>query len=393
MTGWQVPLTDVRLPLAATRAAGDTLAAGWLSMGPEVQAFEEAFAEFAGVGHAVACSSGSAALQLALTAADVRPGDEVVMPALTFVACANLVRLMGAVPVLADVAGEDDLTLDPERTAALFSERTRALIVMHYGGHPVAAELVSAARDAGVALIEDAAHAPGASRASLGPCGSWGMAGCFSFFANKNLPLGEGGMLTTNDPDVAALGRSLRSHGMTTTTWDRAGGAQAVYDVERPGWNLRMDEPRAAMGRAVLDILDFWNGRRASAVELYLERLSAIPAVTVPFASGRGDADPAHHLMTVLLAPGSDRDAVAAALARQGIQTSVHYRPIHTFKAYADLKANIERTDAIWPRLLTLPLFPHITTGQVDAVCEALSCALAGAPRTDPGAVAVPEPS
>src|SRR4029079_6451003 len=165
--------------------------------------------------------------------------------------------------------------------------RTRALIVMHYGGNPVATELIKAAREAGVTIIEDAAHTPGASRPELGSCGGWGLAGCFSFFANKNLPLGEGGMLTTRDAEVAALARSLRSHGMTTATWDRAGAAHSDYDVERPGWNMRLDEPRAAMSRAVLDVLDFWNGRRATAAALYRERLADLP-VSVPFTGDRG---------------------------------------------------------------------------------------------------------
>jgi dTDP-4-amino-4,6-dideoxygalactose transaminase len=389
---WQVPLVDVRLPLAATGAASDILARGWLSMGPEVQAFEEAFAVFAGVEHAVACSSGTAALQLALAGARIQPGDEVVMPSLTFVACANIVRLMGAQPVLADITSEDDLTLDPERAAAAMTPRTRALIVMHYGGNPSATELVDLARERGIALIEDAAHAPGAGRTQVGPCGGWGLAGCFSFFANKNLPLGEGGMLTTHDPEVAALARSLRSHGMTTTTWDRAGAAHSDYDVERAGWNMRLDEPRAAMGRAVLDILEFWNGRRATAAALYRERLAGLP-VAIPFTGDRRGGDSAHHLMTVLLPAGTDRDAVTHELAARGVQTSVHYRPIHRFSAYEHLGGRLERTDAVWPRLLTLPLFPHITRAQVEHVCDALSDALAQDPRTDRGAVAVPGPS
>jgi dTDP-4-amino-4,6-dideoxygalactose transaminase len=392
MNRWQVPLADVRLPLAATGAASETLARGWLSMGAEVQAFEEAFACFVGVEHAVACSSGSAALQLALAAACVEPGDEVVMPALTFVACANLVRLMGAEPVLADIAGDDDLTLDPERAAAAFTPRTRALVVMHYGGNPVAAELIRAARDAGVAVIEDAAHAPGAARPELGSCGGWGLAGCFSFFANKNLPLGEGGMLTTRDPEVAALARSLRSHGMTTTTWDRAASPHSDYDVKLAGWNLRLDEPRAAMGRAILDILDFWNDRRAAATALYRERLADVP-VSIPFGGDRRGAGSAHHLMTILLPPGTDRAQVAGALAAHGVQTSVHYRPIHRFSAYAQLGGQLDRTDAVFPRLLSLPLFPHITQAQIELVCHALSDALARAPRRDRGAVAVPGPS
>ena len=372
---WRVPLADVRLPEEAVSAAQDVLRGGWLSSGPHVERFEVAFAEWLGVPHAVACASGTAALQLAFAAADIGAGHEVVMPSLSFVAAANVARLAGATPVFADVKGEEDLTLDPESVQRALSPRTRALVAMHYGGHPCDPALVELAREYNLTLIEDAAHAPGAS-GPLGRCGTWGAAGCFSFFANKNLPLGEGGMLVTARDEVAERARQLRSHGMTSGTWDRQAGGPASYDVTSPGFNLRLDEMRAAIGVVLLTTLDAENERRAGAVARYRRRLEGSDRLAMPFGDRPGDERSAHHLAVVVLAPGADRDAVARELEMQGIQTSVHYRPIHQLTAHRGARAHAERTEALAPRLLTLPLFPDIEESQIDYVCDALTGAL-----------------
>ena len=300
---WRVPLSDVRLPREAVDAASEVLRSGWLSSGPRVERFEADLARYVGTPHAVACSSGTAALQLAVTALGIGAGDEVVMPSLTFVAAANAVRLVGARPVFADVKGEDDLTLDPDAAKAAIGPRTRAILPVHYGGWPCDPALRELADSHRLALVEDAAHALGAE-AWPGRCGSWGDAGCFSFFANKNLPLGEGGMLATNDPAVAETARRLRSHGMTSGTWERQAAAPMAYDVTMPGFNARLDEVRAAMGSALLPLLDEMNAARARAAERYRARLAGIPDLGVPF-SGRGPQETsAHHLFVVLLSPG-----------------------------------------------------------------------------------------
>jgi dTDP-4-amino-4,6-dideoxygalactose transaminase len=373
-----VPLSDVRLPREAVDAASEVLRSGWLSSGPRVERFEADLARYVGTPHAVACSSGTAALQLAVTALGIGAGDEVVMPSLTFVAAANAVRLVGARPVFADVKGEDDLTLDPDAAEAAIGPRTRAILPVHYGGWPCDPALRELADSHRLALVEDAAHALGAE-AGPGRCGSWGDAGCFSFFANKNLPLGEGGMLATNEPAVAETARRLRSHGMTSGTWERQAAAPMAYDVTMPGFNARLDEVRAAMGSALLPLLDEMNAARAGAAERYRARLAEIPDLGVPF-SGRGPQETsAHHLFVVLLSPGVARDEVVAHLTRRGLQTSVHYRPVHQLSAYAGGPARLDRTEAVAQRLLTLPLFPQISPEQVDLVCDALAEALASA--------------
>lgn len=373
--GWRVPLSDVRLPPAAIEAAGEVLASGWLSSGPRVRAFEEAMADHVGSSHAVACSSGTAALELAYAVLGLGPGDEIAMPSLSFVAGANAARLRGAEPVFCDVVGEGDLTIDPESLQRVVKPRTRAVVLMHYGGHPCLPEALATARGLGLAVIEDAAHALGADGAP-GRCGSWGDLGCFSFFANKNLPLGEGGMLTTDDPDLAERALRLRSHGMTSATWERHTGAATSYDVPVPGHNFRFDEARAAMGGVMLPLLEGDNERRGALVEHYRRRLADGGGPAMPFGGRPAGERSAHHLAVAVLDAGTDRDEVAARLREAGIQTSVHYPPTHSFAAHADARSDVERTEALADRLLTMPLYPHLEPAQVDLVARELGAAL-----------------
>ncbi|MEA2347940.1 MAG: hypothetical protein QOG62_1727 [Thermoleophilaceae bacterium] len=374
-TGPRVPLADVRLPAEAIAAATRVLESGWLSSGPEVEQFERDLAEYVGSPHAVACNSCTAAIQLALAAAEIGPGDEVVMPSLSFVAGANVVVELGAEPVFCDVIGPDDLTLDPASLERCLTERTRAVIPMHYGGHPCAPEVVEIAYAAGAIVVEDAAHAIGAT-AEPGHCGTWADAGCYSFFANKNLPLGEGGMLVTADADLAARARSLRSHGMTTATWQRHQGHASSYDVTVPGYNQRLDELRAAMGSVLLSGLDDSNAARGRAVAHYLELLSGVSGVSVPFGGRPATERPANHIQVVVLDEGVDRDVVRDHLTEAGIQTSFHYPPTHTFTAHKGARADVEVTEALAPRLLTLPLYPHLEDAQVEYVVGSLASAL-----------------
>jgi len=380
---WRVPLSDVRLPERAIAAAGEVLASGWLSSGPRVSAFESDVAAYVGTRHAVACSSGTAALELAYAALDIGAGDEVVMPSLTFVAGANAACLRGARPVFADVIGADDLTVDPDSLARCIGPRTKAVVLMHYGGYPCRPEAVAAARERGVAVIEDAAHALGAAGAP-GSCGTWGDVACFSFFANKNLPLGEGGVLTTDDAEIAETALRLRSHGMTSVTWERHTGQASAYDVPRPGFNMRLGEVAAAMGSAMLPELDRWNQHRGELTARYRSLLADVEGATMPFAARPAEERPAFHIAPLVLGEGVDRAHVAQALRERRIQTSVHYPPTHSLSAHAGARSDVERTDALASRLLTLPLYPHLEPTQVDEVVDALSAGLGGDGRAEP---------
>jgi dTDP-4-amino-4,6-dideoxygalactose transaminase len=374
-----VPLSDLAVDEEILGAVNDAVASGWWSTGPRVAAFEEAFAGFLGAQHAVAVSSGTAALHLAVIACECGPGDEVILPSLNFAAAANVVRHAGATPVFCDVIGEADPNLDPRDVEAAVGPRTKAIVALHYGGFACDMDSVAAiAERHGLVVIEDAAHAPGAMYRGR-CCGTLGAAGCFSFFSNKNLPIGEGGMVVTDDAALADRVRLLRSHGMTAVSWDRHRGHASGYDVVATGFNYRLDEVRAAIGLVQLSRLESGNAARAHVVTRYRERLHEASGLTMPPADDARRAESAHHLATVVLPPGADRDEVRAALKARGIQTSVHYPPIHRFSAYRYLENRpLPRTDDLADRLLTLPLFPHLREDEVDDVADALLLALRG---------------
>jgi dTDP-4-amino-4,6-dideoxygalactose transaminase len=378
---WAVPLTDVALDeddLAAVMAA---YRSGWLSMGPRTQAFEEAFAAHAGVPHAVAVSSGTAALHLMCLAAGLGPGDEVIVPSLTFVATVNAVRYTGATPVFADVAGPLEPWLSAAACRALITPRTRAILHMPYGGHPgEVRELEALARRAGVMLLLDAAHAVGA-RLDEQPIARFGHAAAFSFFANKNMPVGEAGMVATADDEVAQRIRLLRSHGMTALSWDQARGHAFGYDVVALGFNYRIDEPRAALGTSRLARLDADNERRRALDARYRELLSGVDGVAgCALAPGPG-VHAAHHLFTIVLEHGLDRDGFRRRLAERGVQTSVHYPPAHRFSIYDAADADLPVTEDYARRTMTLPLYAHLTHEQQDLVVAGLAAVLERRPR------------
>jgi dTDP-4-amino-4,6-dideoxygalactose transaminase len=368
---WRVPLSDIRVDEELLAAARDVLASGWWSMGPRVEELEQAFATFAGVPHALAVSNGTAALHLALLATGCGPGDEVVLPSLNFVAAANTVTRVGATPVFCDVVGDTDLNLDVSDLARAMGSRTKAIIVLHYGGFACDLQSVMALADeAGVAVIEDAAHAPGGTWKGR-PLGTIGAVGCFSFFSNKNLPVGEGGMVVTSDDALAGRVRSLRSHGMTTLTWQRHRGHASTYDVLDAGFNYRIDEVRAALAIVQLGRLEHGNAARRVHAARYRSLLDGVESITMPFGGDEAQCASSHHLAVAVLAPGVDRDAARARMHEARIQTSVHYPPIHSFTLYRQ-ERSLPVTDDVAERIVTLPLFPHMTDDDVQLVVSRL---------------------
>ena len=375
---WRVPLADVLVGEDVVAAVEEVVRSGWWSMGPRVSEFEAEFAAYTGVEHALAVANGTAALHLALLAVDCGPGDEVVLPSLNFVAAANTVVHTGARPVFCDILGNGDLNLDPADLEAAIGPATKAIIALHYGGFACDMDAVLAsARERGIAVIEDAAHAPGSTFDGRA-CGAVGDIGCFSFFSNKNLPVGEGGMLVTDDAALAERLRLLRSHGMTALTWDRHRGHASGYDVVLHGFNYRLDEMHAAIARVQLSRLDAENAGRRSIAIRYRDRLHGTHGLELVFPDRAGSPDSAHHLAVALLPKATSRDAVRATLTGERIQTSVHYPPIHRFSGFEELGASrpLPATDAVAARILTLPLFGHMTDEQVDLVTSALVAAI-----------------
>ncbi len=377
MPEWKVPLGRLEFGEEEIEAVAAVYRSGWLSMGPRTEELERRFAEYTGARHAVAVTNGTAALHLICIAAGIGPGDEVIVPSLTFVATVNAVRYVGATPVFADVNGVARPWLAPAAVSGKISDQTAAIINMAYGGHPgETAALAELAADRGIVLLEDAAHGLGASVEGR-RLGTFGLAGAFSFFSNKNLPVGEGGMVVTDDDDFAERTRLLRSHAMTAVSWDRRRGRARGYDVLDLGFNYRIDEPRAALATSRLARLDRDNSLRAERAAAYREALDAIAGVE-PTAAAAGDSISAHHLFTVALERDLDRDAIRESLAGDGIETSLHYPPVHRLSAYSRTAegVNLPQTDEYASRAITLPLHPSLSEEEVGYVADRLAAAV-----------------
>ena len=359
-------------------ALDDVVRSGWITMGERVRSFEEAFAATHGKPDAVAVSSCTAALHLILAALDIGPGDEVLVPSLTFVATVNSVLYTGATPVFVDIDGLDCPFLSLEDATAKVTAKTKAVIVMHYAGYLVDRDAWrNFARQRKLLLIEDAAHAAGAENV-----GTIGDAAAFSFYGNKNMTTAEGGAVTARDPEVLGKVRSMRGHGMTTGTFQRLSSRTSTYDVTMLGFNYRMDELRAAIGMVQLKHLAQWNLIRKSLTAQYLELLRAqCPEVVLPFAKAKGSSarTSSHHIMPVVLPERVDRQGVADKLRDAGIQTTMHYPPAHLFTFYRKRhpSVNLPNTEQYARRELTLPLHPKMNSKHVQMVVGVLAEALA----------------
>jgi dTDP-4-amino-4,6-dideoxygalactose transaminase len=345
---------------------------GWITMGANVRAFELAFADRHGALDAVAVSSCTAALHLILEALGIGPGDEVLVPSLTFVASVNCVAYVGATPVFVDIESLSDPLISIDDAAAKCSPRTKAAILVHYAGNLADREAWrSFAASRRIYLIEDSAHAIG-----IEGVGSYGDAAAFSFYGNKNMTTAEGGMILARDPSLLDRIRQMRGHGMTSATFQRHSSGKPQYDVTMLGYNYRMDELRAAVGLVQLAHLAEWNARRRSLAVEYANALGChCPGVLAPTLGARATA---HHIMPVVLPPDADRDAIIAALRSAGIQTTIHYPPVHLLSYYRTRhpEVSLPLTEEYCLRELTLPMHPRMDASQVERVVVALADAL-----------------
>jgi dTDP-4-amino-4,6-dideoxygalactose transaminase len=374
-----IPLFDLRLEPEDIEAVADTLRSGWLTMGPRTAAFEEAFAQHLGCRHAVAVSSGTAALHLAYRAAGVDSGDEVIVPSFTFVATASAVLYCGARPVFADIVGIEEPSIDPVDVERRITSRTKAVTAVHFAGYPAAVDpLAALCRDRGLTLIEDAAHAPSADMNGR-KLGTFGRAGAFSFFSNKVLSVGEGGMVATDDDKLAERVRRLRSHGMTSGTWDRHRGHADSYDVVEIGFNYRLDEVHAALGLVRLPRLEREIARRRELTRTYRRRLGRVPDIILPYADeqvGRSSC----YVMPVMLADPDRRTHFRRILHDEhGVQTSVLYPAIHELSAYRKRSPDVSlpRTELASRSEVTIPLYPHMSADDQEQVIRGVEDALA----------------
>lgn len=373
---WRYALSDLDIGAEEEKAVVDVIRSRWLSMGPETRKLEEEFAGYMEVDQAMAVANCTCALHLALLAIGIRAGDEVIVPALSFAATANAVLYCGATPVFADITSVLSPVIDPIEIEKRITPKSKAIIVMHYAGYPCdMGSIIKIAKKHNLRVIEDAAHCAG-SRYQNKRLGTLGDIGCYSFFANKNLPAGEGGMLVTADPGLFEKLKLLRSHGMTSLSWERFKGHSFGYDIVELGYNYRMPELSAAIARAQLKKLPKHNEGRDRVFSRYVNRLGSVPSVSIPFE--RATPPGSRHLMTILLSPGIDRVALMNSLSSNGIQTSIHYAPIYSFSYYRENfpPASLEKTEDYSKRVVTLPFHPGLANTDVDAIVSEITAAL-----------------
>jgi perosamine synthetase len=357
-------------------AVAETLRSDWLTTGPKVEAFEEKFADFVGAEEAVAVNNGTAALHAAMHAIGIAPGDEVIVPTLTFAATANSVVFEGGTPVFADVDPET-LLLDPESVEERIMEDTKAVVGVDYVGQPCRYDALREISDAhDLVLLDDACHATGGTYKGK-PVGSLADLNTFSFHPVKNMTTGEGGIVTTNNSEWADQMRRFRNHGITSTHHERAEEGSWYYEVANPGRNYRLTDFQCALGISQLQKLPGWVEHRREIAHTYDEAFAPMEAVE-PVAQ-RDDSICAYHLYVIQLDLNQlrvDREQVFNALQAEGIGVNVHYIPVHYHPHYQE-NLGIEEglcptAEAAYERILTLPVFPRMTEGDVSDVIEAV---------------------
>lgn len=355
------------------------LRSDWLTTGPTVSAFEQSFAEFVGADHAIAVSNGTAALHLCVLAADIGPGDEVIVPSMTFAASANCARFAGATVVFADVR-PDTLTIDPAHAESLITPRTRAIVAVDYAGVPAdLAPLLTLAERHGLVLIEDACHAPGA-RYGGALVGSIAHLTAFSFHPVKHLTTAEGGMITSNDAGLAGRARRLRNHGIDTDFRQREHAGTWEYDMVELGYNYRLPDLNCALGLAQLTRLDEWVMRRRAIADRYAELFAGHAGVHLPVEPPESVAS--WHLYPVRVQgddPAESRSRAFTELRANGIGVNVHYRPVHLHTYYRDLGYSPGLTpvaEQAYHGLLSLPMWPGLSDTDQDRVVDLLLAAI-----------------
>ncbi|HEV8648647.1 MAG TPA: DegT/DnrJ/EryC1/StrS family aminotransferase [Actinomycetes bacterium] len=377
----RVPFARTEIGPDAVTAAARVLASGWVTAGPEVVDFERELAAYLGLraDQALAVSSCTAAIELALRGLALPPGSKVLTPTITFCGAVHAIVNAGLEPVLVDCDPET-LAPDAATTAAAAGERggADAMVVLHFAGYPSpVGELAAAAGLPLSRVVEDAAHAIG-TWVGERPVGTISAATCFSFYATKNLPIGEGGMVTTTDPDLADFVKRARLHGMSRDAWKRyLPGNGWRYAVETEGLKANMTDVQAAIGRAQLRRFDGWQARREELARRYEANLAGIGGIRPAPRPAAGRH--AWHLYVIQVEPefGMARDAFVERLAERGVDCSVHFIPLHHQpyfrKLLGDRAGRFPAADAAFERIVSLPFYPSLRDDQVDRVCEAIA--------------------
>ncbi len=369
---YKIPLFDLNFDSKEKEAVIKTLDSKWISIGPNCEKFEKLFSKKLNVKYSLSTTSCTASLHMALSVLDINPGDEVLVPSLTFAATVNVIKYIGAKPVFCDIVSHSDLTIDPNDIKKKITNKTKAIIVMHYAGFPCQMEsIASIAKDNNLFIIEDAAHAP-LSEYKGKKLGTFGDIGAFSFFSNKNISTGEGGMVITNNKKINDKLRLIRSHGMTTLSYERSKGHATKYDIQSLGYNYRMDDIRASIGIIQLNKLKKDLNKRIKIRNMYIKGLKNIPGLIIPFCNN--DNYVSNYIFPVVLdsSDGVYRDYIRNKLHQKGIQTSVHYPAVHRFSIYKNDYLDLPNTDYVSNNEITLPMYSSLKKEEISYIVKSL---------------------
>jgi len=376
IVSYKIPLFKLNFDEREIQAVTETIRSKWISTGPKCEELENLFIEMLDVKYALSMSNCTDALHLSCILCNIKAGDEVLCPSLTFAASVNCIRYVGATPVFCDIVGYDDLNIDPDDIERKITPKTKAIVVVHIAGFPADMDrIMSIAKKNNLKVIEDACHGP-LSEYKGNKLGTIGDIGCFSFFSNKNISTGEGGMMITNNEAIAKRARLLRSHGMTTMSYQRASGHATTYDVVELGYNYRMDDIRASIGVVQMKKLKDDLDQRLKVRSEYVKRLSKIEGVYVPFADNTEFVS--NYIMPIVLKESTveKRDLIREQLHSAGIQTSIHYPAIHRFSIYRNFIVSLPQTDYVVENEITLPMYASLKWDEIAYIVKQLEKAI-----------------
>ena len=371
-----IPLFNLNFDEREAQAASETIKSGWISTGPKNAELEQMFKDMWSVKYAVSMTNCTDALHVCCMVCGFGPGDEVICPSLTFAASANCIRYVGATPVFADIVGPEHINIDPADIEKKITPRTKGIVVVHMAGFPAKMDKIMAiAKKYNLKVIEDACHGPlseykGKKLGTIGDCAA------FSFFSNKNISTGEGGMFITNNEEMEKEARLIRSHGMTTMSYQRASGHATSYDIIGLGYNFWMDDIRASIAIVQLKKLPKDLETRLTVRQHYLNRLTGIDGVVVPFSDNSEYVS--NYIMPIVLLNSTveHRNAIREKMHAAGIQTSVHYPAVHRFRTFREYETLLPKTEYVTDNEITLPMYAALTEQQIDYICKTLKNAI-----------------
>ncbi len=366
----RIPLFELNWDDEEEREVIKVLKSGWVSMGPRTEEYENELRRFYGIRFALSFNNGTSALLASYACSGLK--NQVIVPSLTFVATVNALRFLGIKPIFADIHSLNKPLISVDTVERVFNPKVSGIVFVNYAGYSdFVDEIREFCEDKGILLIEDASHAHGAKYKGRF-AGTWGRVGVFSTFANKNLSTGEGGYMITDDEEIYMKARLFRSHGMTSSSWERfKEGKNRIYDVITVGLNLRPSEIQSALGIANLKKLKRENENRKKLVKLYRKLIKDnLPEILIPF-DDKDIESSSHYIFPIVLPKDIDRESVLGKLADLGISTSVHYPPVHKFAIYDD-GTELPLTEEYSRRTMTLPLWGNMKEEYVYRVVEGL---------------------